>query len=362
VVRGGQTGTPAGGTEEGGMGRWRALQSGFPGSRARVAPGWTLALLLAGCAVPEHRFAGPLPVRTQHHVELQALALGPRRACVLPAGNLEARAQFLWTNTVLAGRSGREAFLFDLETLRLSLPVRVGLGGGFDLELEPALLWAGGGALDPVIEAWHRLFGFPEGFRPLVPENSFDAYVERDGERVLELEPRRVLPADLPIVLSRAILEEGPWLPSLIGRIGLEAPLGSPGAGGGNGGWDFGAGLAATRSLGAMELSGDLSWVLPATPGRVRRQGLAYDARFGGGLGLELPLAEGLAALVQLRAHQAVLGAFELGRLNRSQLLLWVGGRFELGGGLFLEGSVGEDLIQRVSTDVTFHLGLGGRF
>ncbi len=307
---------------------------------------------------------GPFPVRTQHPVELTVLDLSPRRGRVLPAGKGEARLQVVEANQALTSHGGRrdENFMFDQETTRVSMPFRVGLGHGLDLETAPAFLRPTPGFLDGFIENFHDTLGFPNGERSELGRYKYRAYIDKAGDRVYRLEKGEILLEDLPLTLSAQVLKDRSNLPDVIFRVGIEAPLRKSKKGGGNGGWDEGMGIALSKEVLGMEISGTVSLVHPHTPRRLKRHHVRYGNRWSSGWALEIPLSSRLSAIAQFRYHQSVLDNMNARRLNKPQLLVWTGGRLFLSQNAFLEGSVGEDLIQKVSPDVAFHLGMGIRF
>ncbi len=322
-------------------------------------------LFLAGsCARPAAGFMGPFPVRTQHPVELTVLDLSQRRGRVLEPGQGEVRIQVVEANQALTSHGGRrdEDFMFDQETTRVSAPFRVGLGYGLDLEATPAFLRPTPGFLDGFIENFHKALGFPNGERSELGRYHYRAYINRDGDRVYDLKKGEVLLEDLPVTLSCQLLKNRPYFPDMTFRLALEAPLRNGKKGGGNGGWDEGVGIALSRKVLGMEVSGTVSLVHPHTPKRFKRHHVRYGNRWSSGWAVEIPLTRRLSAIAQFRYHQSVLDNMNARRLNKPQLLVWSGGRLFLSPSAFLEGSVGEDIIQKVSPDVAFHLGMGVRF
>ncbi len=325
--------------------------------------GW-IVLLAGACARPAEGFLGPFPVRTQHPVELTVLDLSQRRGRVLPPARGEIRLQAVEANQALTSHGGPrdEDFRFDLETTRVSLPLRLGLGYGMDIETTPAFLRPTPGFLDGFIENFHRDLGFPNGERSDLGRYHYQAYIQKGGDRVFDLKGGEVLLEDLPAILSAQVLKEKGNLPDLVFRLALEAPLGKSRKGAGNGGWDEGLGMALSKEVLGMEVSGTLSWVHPHSPRRFRKKGVRLGNRWSSGWALEIPLSRKLSAIAQFRYHQSVLDNMNARRLNKPQLLVWTGGRYLVSRSFFLEASIGEDLIQKVSPDVSFHLGMGARF
>lgn len=111
-----------------------------------------LVLLVPALAAAQDR--GPLEVRNMRTVALPFLRLGLRDVG-LPEGRSEFGATLAVANDVRFTSFVRE----DAETVRLGLGYRRGVGRGWTVGAELPLLSRGGGALDPLIDAYHRIIG-----------------------------------------------------------------------------------------------------------------------------------------------------------------------------------------------------------
>ena len=192
---------------------------------------------------------GPLPTRIQHPLALLSPHLSLRRAVAQPAGEVGIAAQASYAS--LFERVARDQYevLFDGELARASALVRVGLGGGWDLETEVAALYGSGGFLDHFLAQYHAALGLPNQGRGSVAEDQYGMHVEYRGEVVYSLDSDEVLLQDVPLVFTLAdeTPNEGEW--SLAWRAGVELPLGSEERGAGNGALDWILGACAERSV-----------------------------------------------------------------------------------------------------------------
>ena len=68
---------------------------------------------------------------------------------------------------------GDRRFLVDGEALALDATLRRGLTPHLDVGVRLPVRWRGGGALDGLIDTWHRLVGAPSGNRPDFLRDSF---------------------------------------------------------------------------------------------------------------------------------------------------------------------------------------------
>jgi len=80
---------------------------------------------------------------------------------------------FAWTQDVAGETPEDRRFLIDGEAVVLDATVRRGLGRNVDVGLRLPLQWRGGGALDGVIDWWHRVLDVPDGDRGLFLTDAF---------------------------------------------------------------------------------------------------------------------------------------------------------------------------------------------
>lgn len=319
---------------------------------------FVVAPWLAGCATPSPH-GGPLPVRNQHPAQLLVQSMTPHRAAANPHGTTTLRLDAAYSNLWLAGGSGASSFRMDGEYLRSAAGVEVGLGGGFELGFEVPVAHTSGGFLDSFIIDYHELFGFPDQDRTLVPKDQFAIRARQNGSTLWEVEADSLQLLDIPIQLL--------WSPtgdrSQPGfgyglRAGVELPTGDDQRGYGNGEVDWSLGALAELRTATATWYGHLQHTFAGTPAPTRAAGLQFADVTAAGLGVELPLTANFAAIVQTAFETSTLRNLPVAETTREQMLLWVGGRWQVGAAVDLEFAFGEDLIANASPDFTAWVGM----
>jgi hypothetical protein len=131
----------------------------------------------AGADDTAHR--GPSEIRDEHVFAQPRLALPATAPWTAPAGRWTLETSALWSNSFswnqdLPGENPtHRAYLVDGEAFTLDITVRRGLRRNLDVALRLPVRWRGGGAMDELIDSWHRFFGFPDGGRPYFVQNAF---------------------------------------------------------------------------------------------------------------------------------------------------------------------------------------------
>jgi len=320
-------------------------------------------LLLPACVAHPLERPAPLHVRNQHPAQLTAIHGTPRAIRPVPPGQRQVAARVDWTSLWLQPGSGPDRLVTDGELLRSELELRLGIGRGVDVDIGVPLLHASSGLLDGFIEGWHEFFRLPQNGRDDAPRDEFDVgavHRRRDGTRAdaYRLEEDGIRLGDIPVFVT--------WFPRWVEdetgfsvgvRGGVELPTGKEEDGVGNGGLDFHLGfLAGYDGIGFSVFTwGGHSFVHHAD--RARDAGLDYPDIDAFGAGIELGLTERLSALTQVEWERSLLRELADSHAERDQALLWIGGRYRLGERSDIEFGVGEDLVENVSPDVTFHLG-----
>lgn len=135
------------------------------------------AMALVVAAVPagaEDTRRGPLPSRDEFLLAQPLLSLPPTSPDLTPRGRTDVEVQGEWGNDFgfengPGGRARDLFYLLDGEHRSLALTVRHGVGARAAVGVRTGLQWRGGGILDPVIDRFHSLFGFPDSGRSLYP-------------------------------------------------------------------------------------------------------------------------------------------------------------------------------------------------
>lgn len=325
----------------------------------------TLLILAGGSGCQLHSVSrpGPLRVRNQHPVQLTTLRMGPRAARASAPGSGEAGLVVDWTNIWLLDGSGEDTVRFDGEWLRAQPRLQVGVLPGLDVEVSVPLLHASGGVLDGFVEGWHELFGFADDERSENSRDDFRVQASRGpgagGAVVYQLEDHGVHVGDVPVIVS--------WFPGDPGgerawgfglRGGIELATGDEDDGVGNGGIDTGLGFVAeyTRDCGGVYVWGEQVWV--HTPDRAKDAGVDYADAPAAGVAFQLGVSPAASLLLQADWERSALRRLDQSNASRDQVMLWLGGRFQLADRVTFDLAIGEDLVRQVSADVTFHAAL----
>lgn len=318
----------------------------------RRSGGGVLVVLLAACvAQPELR--GPLPVRNQHPAQLTVLHLPPAPAAVLPRGAVSTRLDAAYTSLWLVGSdtAGRR-YEMDGEYLRTALSLRAGLGRGFEFGVEVPVGHTSGGFLDSFVIDYHDALGLPDQNRDSEPRDEFAIEARRGGTVLWRVERDGFELLDVPLSLTWQVADPAAG-PGLALRAGIELPTGDADRGYGSGELDASLGaLLEHRALGCG-FFGHVQHTFAGTPSRSRDLGLRFADVTSAGGGVELPLGNGLAGLLQVEWETSTLRSLGLAAAARDQLLLWAGFRLDAGAGWDVELGFGEDLQGLVSPDFT---------
>lgn len=248
-----------------------------------------------------------------------------------------------------------EELLLDAETSRLTVQLEYGLADDWDLRLELPFLDTGAGSLDGFIDGFHRSLGFPEGQRPLRPEDQFAIRYQRDGVTLLDVQQEQSGFGDTSLSFVRTV--ESDYEDSLSYGFTFKFPTGEKVTSDTR---DFSVWATSANQLAA-------NWLHYASAGGVwieKKKGLlagirnsAYGfARYG----LRWQYFASMSLQAQLD-YQSALYDSQTRLLGQSTSL-------SLGGTLYfprqwqLDIAVVEDVDVNTSSDVVFHFNLRKRY
>jgi hypothetical protein len=320
-------------------------------------------LALAGCKGLGHADApapvvrGPVPSRTQEPIKLTFLALRPRRATVEPVGATSILVQEAYSNLYQNGLDPNHRVVLDGEISRTSVAMRRSVGPGTDLEIEAAVVFATAGFLDAIIEGYHETFGFPSEGREERPRNSYTMEVDTNGVRAYELEGDEAGFADLPIVLTHALVEESGRAPAVSVRAGVELPTGSESKGFGNGGIDYGGGILAEKSFGRWTTTAAVDYVVPADSASFERADVSAHDNLDLQVGVEYRWNDSLSLLLGAVLESPVTRDIPRNEIDEEILSIDVGCIFDLGTRSRLLLGFEEDAIASSGPDLTLFAG-----
>jgi len=134
---------------------------------------------------------GPLLTNNLYPFYLPYINLLPENAQSLGAGNVRLIIANNYANTFnldLDGMGDGMQFDMDLESLRLAINLDVGVSDRLDIGLETAYVYEYGGFFDPVIQGFHKLFGFPNAGRSKVENNLFRLKIQNANGTWIDLQ------------------------------------------------------------------------------------------------------------------------------------------------------------------------------
>jgi hypothetical protein len=325
------------------------------------------ALLLALVGLLSARAAGqglePLEAREGWLLLGSRLSLPSAHPRGLGRGETELRldgvwgSDFGWRGRWVDGRPRDVRFLVDGEHRAATLQVRHGLTPRLTVGLRTGVLWRGGGALDGVIDWWHRALHLPDNGRPLFPRDRLRV----EGE---DLEGRPIAWAGeqgtglgaTELSLHWTLPGGGSgWAGALVARAALPTASGTFASTG----VDLGAQALVGRRLGSRaEVSLGAGLVRFA---RREEDGILHPRHRGQGfLGLGLRLGSRWSILAQAAGSGRLVR--NLARYPGFQVEGRLGARVRMGRAWSLEGGFSEGLAGiQAATDFGVFLGVTRR-
>ena len=332
-------------------------------SIARAALLVTLGALCASCSSflgwqddPARTLRGPVPTRTQQPIKLTYLSFRPRLADTQPEGKMSLGVISQYSNLFQNGHSFTEKVVIDGEIWRNSLVFRGGIAPNSDIEFEIPIMYTSNGFLDPVIDWWHKVFGFSKEDRASRPENAYEIDVQKNGHSVYDLEGYHVGLGDIPLILTHRVCEDAPDWPAIAVRLGVEFPTGSESAGFGNGQVDAGGGLLLQHSFGRWTTTGAVDYVHPRASSAFVDSGIKPAEQVDGQLGIEYRWNDASSLLCGFVLETPVTRDIPLKEIDKPILSLDLGVAWDLTMRSQLFAGFTEDVIAESGPDITFNL------
>jgi len=336
----------------------------------RSIAGAAAPLLMAALAAPSPARAGgargPFEARDEWLLGQNRLSLPSATPDALARGETRLRLDvdwgndFGWSQPVAGEVSAERRFLVDGEHSTVGLELRRGVRGRLSLGLRLPLRWRGPGALDGVIDWWHRLtapLGIPDGGRSRFDTNRFRV-LGRDrqmrpvvwggrpgfGLGNLELDARWTLKGEAR--------EGHAWRAALVARAGLPT---------GTGPFHTKGAALGIQAVAARGLGGAVDAYLGAgatLSGEDDGGGIAYEpARLHGFLALEWRVGRRWSLLAETTAASRLVK--NLDRYPALQSYLRMGAKVDLSPRWRLEAGFTENLEdQQATTDFGVFAGI----
>ncbi len=231
----------------------------------------------------------PLSIRDMRPYNLLFLQFMPETGDTLPLGAKTFALQLDVANNLLIPSPAYGATVVeDNEYQRLSVTWRWGIGRNTELGLFVPILWRNGGFLDPILRAYHRLFGL-QGNGPDDPAGR-DAYpmyrsillIQDANGKTLVDQGNAFGLGETSLTLKHGLIRATPRS-ALALRFGLKLPTGNPTLLLGSGNVDAGLSLDLRYSVGRdINLYANLGGVLMGHASHVPNpQGGMFQAMYG---------------------------------------------------------------------------------
>ena len=258
-------------------------------------------------------------------------------------------------NHYIVDQGAQERLNLDGETARLALSLRYAMTDRLDVHLEVPWLDHSGGSLDSVIDAWHDLWGMPDGGRDEVPRSVLAYQYLSTSDNFGLVDDVSGL-GDVSAAVTYAVYEDAASSAAI--SLGYKRATGDEHEFLGSGSDDV---YLLLRFSGAHLADLPLSWhgqlgYLRAGEVDGLQQRSERDLWFAG-LALEWQFTERWFLLGQLDGHAAPVDS-ELPGLGDDAVLATVGLRWRLASQWSLELAVVEDVAVETAPDVTFQASL----
>ena len=259
---------------------------------------------------------------------------------------------------------GGEFLQIDGETYRLTLNFRRGFKTGFEWGVNVPFVSHDGGFLDSFIVNWHDFFNLPDNGRTVTARDQLNIRYQRDGDdRILVDSPANGT-GDVSLYGAYQMIDGPDSGFQMALRASLKLPTGNSENLFGSGGTDLAVWLSASDSnknhknwhwyggAGLLHLgSGD---VLPE---------LHRDFVWFGNFGFSWHAFSRLELKVQMDLHTPFYDDTQMYGLSSYGAQFVLGGTIKISKSMNLDLALSEDdLNERVSPDVTFHMNLRSQF
>lgn len=332
------------------------------GLSLRLLPGLLCVALLTTAAGVDDcskvEFFGPLPSVSQDPLGLLVLQPPPETAAVLADGvsSLTLTTQLTSDRRLEAAQGVREHYHYELASV--SAQGRWHLGAG-ELGVALPIYYRSAEGLKPVIDGFHKLFGFRDRRTPDFPEGGYAYNIATPDGTVYAGSSSGAALGDLSLRYKHPLWQTQDGETTLSGRVALKLPTGQAAQAAGSGAWDTGAGLLWQQRLGRRwQAYANYDYIMTGASGwpNVERQDVVqYMAAF------EYALARNLTTTAQFQAasNPLTLGNSETDE-DCGELAIGLQGRMASGErwGAWLR----EDILGDTGPDVSFGASLGWEF
>lgn len=292
-----------------------------------------------------------VPFRTRNLSPLVAIFGLP--AWHVPRASLELGVTSELANHYRLSRRGADQLILDGETWRNGLFISKTIGDGWSVSLEWPHYRIDGGVLDDVIDAWHSIFGLPDGGRNNRPEDAVLFEMAQNDEVFYELASGASGAGDAQIGVGYALGRDDGFHVTATVKL----PTGDEDILAGSGSTDWAVTLLRSREVALRNRAAGYFWGLGAL--RLGHADLIAFEQEGDGLigvvGGGMELTQNVGLKVQLDMHTALFNS-QLEELGEDALQVTLGGWWVFSERGVLDFGVNEDLEVSTSPDVVFHV------
>ncbi|MFC1589011.1 DUF3187 family protein [Pseudomonadota bacterium] len=254
------------------------------------------------------------------------------------------------TNTLNSESTNTEKLLIDFESYNLRFGWLHALNEDWALKIDIPLIHYGAGFLDNTIDSWHDFFHLPRANRPLVKDNQFQIFYERNGQPLINLDAPSHSLGDIQIALGRSVFQGADSVLSL--WVSTDLPTGDAASLIGNDSSDLSLWLA-----GEYQLSPD--WCVDTNlgmllPGENRLASLPVENQvYFAYAGIEWRVHELIDLRIQLNAHSQFYSDSQLELLGSAYNMVF-GGRLHVSNCSDIDLAFSEDVQVGATPDVSF--------
>ena len=310
-------------------------------------------LIISFLSSTAYAFDGPLQVKNQFPLFLHITAPSLERTIIENSFS----TSLSYSSVYLTRDVSEWSMGLDMEIAELNLRFKKTIRDFLELGVELPVLSFNSGFMDDFLHTYHSASGFSDYGRHNRPENKFLYEVRRNGVLIVKGETGRIGIGDIKFTLKKPLLTGDPAV-SIKGDI--ELPTGDAKTGFGNGSIDAAIALLVDKNIGeTFRAHVNLGGVFP---GDLRGHERVHLRTFMyGGAALEAALRKNVTLIGQLFIQQSPFPETGIGQVDRTAVLLSLGGRYYSGNNI-LEVSLTEDPNTAGAADFTLNCSLKRRF
>ncbi|MDH3342116.1 MAG: DUF3187 family protein [Gammaproteobacteria bacterium] len=255
-------------------------------------------------------------------------------------------------NTLNGETNSTEKLLIDFESYNLRLAWLYALNQEWALKIDIPYIHYGGGFLDNTIDGWHDFFHLPRANRPLVKDNQFEIFYERNGQPLINLNTSNKHSGDIQLALGKSVFKQKDSALSL--WLSADLATGESSSLTGNDSSDLSLWLAAEYQL-AADWQTDINLGI-LFPGQSQLTLLEIaDQVYFAYAGIEWQVHELVDLRIQLNGHSSFYDNSQLTLLGTAYSMVF-GGRIHVTDCSDLDLAFSEDVQVGATPDISFLL------